>query len=64
LINAPLVGDEADSADECSAEPQVHRESDQPADARWQDRIDADRETADLSGVTGTPSFFVDGQRN
>jgi Na+/H+ antiporter NhaA len=30
---------------------------------RWSDRVAADVESADLSGVAGTPSFFVNGQR-
>jgi len=30
---------------------------------RWTERIAADVESADLSGVAGTPSFFVNGQR-
>jgi predicted DsbA family dithiol-disulfide isomerase len=30
---------------------------------RWRDRVAADVESADLSGVAGTPSFFVNGQR-
>jgi predicted DsbA family dithiol-disulfide isomerase len=29
----------------------------------WSDRVAADVESADLSGVAGTPSFFVNGQR-
>jgi protein-disulfide isomerase len=29
----------------------------------WRDRIAADVESADLSGVAGTPSFFVNGHR-
>jgi predicted DsbA family dithiol-disulfide isomerase len=41
----------------------VERFTDDLQTHRWQDRIDADVETADLSGVTGTPSFFVNGQR-
>ena len=30
---------------------------------RWSDRVAADVESADVSGVAGTPSFFVNGQR-
>jgi Na+/H+ antiporter NhaA len=30
---------------------------------RWADRVAADVESADLSGVSGTPTFFIDGQR-
>ena len=30
----------------------------------WSDRVAADVESADLSGVAGTPSFFVNGQRH
>ena len=30
---------------------------------RWAERIEADVESADVSGVAGTPSFFVNGQR-
>ena len=30
---------------------------------RWAERVAADVESADLSGVAGTPSFFVNGQR-
>ncbi len=30
---------------------------------RWADRVDADVESADLSGVAGTPTFFINGQR-
>jgi Na+/H+ antiporter NhaA len=30
---------------------------------RWSDRVAADVEGADLSGVSGTPTFFVNGQR-
>jgi protein-disulfide isomerase len=30
---------------------------------RWTDRVDADVESADLSGVAGTPTFFINGQR-
>ena len=30
---------------------------------RWPDRVDADVESADLSGVAGTPTFFINGQR-
>jgi Na+/H+ antiporter NhaA len=30
---------------------------------RWSERVAADVESADLSGVAGTPSFFVNGQR-
>jgi Na+/H+ antiporter NhaA len=30
---------------------------------RWGERVAADVESADLSGVAGTPSFFVNGQR-
>jgi len=29
----------------------------------WSERIAADVESADLSGAVGTPSFFVNGQR-
>ena len=31
--------------------------------SRWSERVAADIESADLSGVAGTPSFFVNGQR-
>jgi protein-disulfide isomerase len=31
---------------------------------QWSDRVAADVESADLSGVAGTPSFFVNGQRH
>ena len=41
----------------------VDRFTDDLQTHRWQDRIDADIEMADLSGVTGTPSFFINGQR-
>jgi Na+/H+ antiporter NhaA len=41
----------------------VDRFTDDLQNHRWQDRINADIETADLSGVSGTPSFFVNGQR-
>jgi Na+/H+ antiporter NhaA len=30
---------------------------------RWSDRVEADVESADLSGVAGTPTFFINGQR-
>ena len=30
---------------------------------RWSDRVAADVESADLSGVSGTPTFFINGQR-
>jgi Na+/H+ antiporter NhaA len=30
---------------------------------KWSDRVDSDMESGDLSGVAGTPSFFVNGQR-
>ena len=30
---------------------------------RWRDRVAADVESADVSGVAGTPTFFVNGQR-
>jgi protein-disulfide isomerase len=30
---------------------------------RWADRVAGDVESADLSGVSGTPTFFVNGQR-
>jgi protein-disulfide isomerase len=30
---------------------------------RWEERVVADIESADASGVAGTPSFFVNGQR-
>ena len=30
---------------------------------RWSDRVAADVEGADLSGVSGTPTFFINGQR-
>jgi protein-disulfide isomerase len=30
----------------------------------WSDRVTADVETADLSGVAGTPTFFINGQRH
>jgi protein-disulfide isomerase len=30
---------------------------------RWAERVAADVESADLSGVAGTPTFFVNGQR-
>ena len=30
---------------------------------RWNERVAADVESADVSGVAGTPSFFVNGQR-
>jgi len=30
----------------------------------WSDRVAADVESADLSGVAGTPSFFINGQRH
>jgi protein-disulfide isomerase len=30
---------------------------------RWSDHVAADVESADVSGVAGTPSFFVNGQR-
>jgi Na+/H+ antiporter NhaA len=31
--------------------------------SRWSERVAADVESADVSGVAGTPSFFVNGQR-
>jgi Na+/H+ antiporter NhaA len=31
--------------------------------SKWGERVDLDVESADLSGVAGTPSFFVNGQR-
>jgi Na+/H+ antiporter NhaA len=31
---------------------------------RWSDRVAADVESADLSGVSGTPTFFINGQRH
>jgi Na+/H+ antiporter NhaA/predicted DsbA family dithiol-disulfide isomerase len=31
---------------------------------RWSDRVAADVESADVSGVAGTPSFFINGQRH
>jgi Na+/H+ antiporter NhaA len=31
--------------------------------SRWSERVAADIESADVSGVAGTPSFFVNGQR-
>ena len=30
---------------------------------RWSARVAADVESADLSGVAGTPTFFINGQR-
>ena len=30
----------------------------------WRDRVAADVESADVSGVAGTPSFFINGQRH
>jgi Na+/H+ antiporter NhaA len=30
---------------------------------KWSERVAADVETADLSGVAGTPTFFINGQR-
>jgi protein-disulfide isomerase len=30
---------------------------------RWNERVAADVESADVSGVAGTPTFFVNGQR-
>jgi len=30
----------------------------------WSDRVAADMESADVSGVAGTPSFFINGQRH
>jgi Na+/H+ antiporter NhaA len=33
-------------------------------DRRWAPRVASDVDTADLSGVTGTPTFFVNGRRH
>ena len=30
----------------------------------FRDRVEADVESADISGVTGTPTFFVNGRRH
>jgi len=38
--------------------------ADDLASHRWSERIAADVESADVSGVAGTPSFFVNGQRS
>jgi predicted DsbA family dithiol-disulfide isomerase len=37
--------------------------ADDLASHRWSERVVADVESADVSGVAGTPSFFVNGQR-
>jgi protein-disulfide isomerase len=37
--------------------------ADDLASHRWSERVAADVESADVSGVAGTPSFFVNGQR-
>jgi len=31
---------------------------------KWRDRVAADIDSADLSNVAGTPSFFINGQRH
>ena len=41
----------------------VDRFTDELRTHAWRDRIAADVESADLSGVAGTPSFFVNGHR-
>jgi Na+/H+ antiporter NhaA len=41
----------------------VDRFADELRAHRWSDRVDRDIESADLSGVAGTPTFFVNGQR-
>jgi protein-disulfide isomerase len=41
----------------------VDRFTDELRTHAWRDRIAADIESADLSGVAGTPSFFVNGHR-
>ena len=41
----------------------VDRFTDELRTRAWRDRIAADVESADLSGVAGTPSFFVNGHR-
>lgn len=41
----------------------VERFSDALRTRRWSDRVAADVESADLSGVAGTPTFFINGQR-
>jgi len=42
----------------------VDRFSDQLRAHTWSERIAADVESADVSGVAGTPSFFINGQRH
>ncbi len=41
----------------------VERFTNDLRDHRWTDRVAADIETADLSGVAGTPTFFINGLR-
>lgn len=42
----------------------VERFTDDLRTRQWSDRVAADVESADLSGVAGTPTFFVNGQRH
>jgi Na+/H+ antiporter NhaA len=42
----------------------VDRFTDELRAHTWSDRVAADVESADLSGVAGTPSFFINGQRH
>jgi predicted DsbA family dithiol-disulfide isomerase len=39
----------------------VNSFTDDPRSHRWSERVAADIESADVSGVAGTPSFFVNG---
>jgi Na+/H+ antiporter NhaA len=41
----------------------VDRFTDDLRTHRWSDRVAADVESADMSGVAGTPTFFINGQR-
>jgi Na+/H+ antiporter NhaA len=42
----------------------VDRFTDELRANTWRDRVAADVESADISGVAGTPSFFINGQRH
>jgi protein-disulfide isomerase len=42
----------------------VDRFTDELRTHKWRDRVAADVDSADLSGVAGTPSFFINGQRH
>jgi len=42
----------------------AERFADALSEHAYRDRVDADVESADLSGVTGTPTFFINGRRH